>query len=576
MLVALSIQSFVLIERLDLSPVNGFTALTGETGAGKSIILDALSIALGGTADRRVVRQADDRAVVSAAFSVPADHPVWEQIDDAGLAFDRGETLALKRIVPRSGAIRALVNDQPVSAALLRSIGASLVDLHGQHAAMSLLRPQQHRIVLDQYARNDALLGRCREAWIAFCDARDRRATLESEAGAQADERDALARDIEALDNVAVTHGEAAALATRRAILSQGSRIRDGLAEAERALGGGHSRDGLAQAARAVERLVRLPGLDDGANESAIPTFADGLRTLGEGLERALIELDEAENTLSHLQAEAGGDDGDLETTEARLFAIRALARRFQVEPDCLPALRESLATQFAKLEAGDDALIAARSAEVAAKAQWRTVAEALSAARRGAADRLEVAVKGELEPLRMAGVKLRVSMARVDNDESGADGQDKVAFEIETNQRAGFGPLAKIASGGELARIALAIRCALSDAGDAPVLVFDEVDQGVGGAVAAAIGERLAGLGEVRQVFAITHSPQVAAAADAQWQIEKKAHADGSGETVVSRLDDQSRLEEVARMLSGHSVTPEARQAAARLLETSCPRPNP
>jgi len=199
-----------------------------------------------------------------------------------------------------------------------------------------------------------------------------------------------------------------------------------------------------------------------------------------------------------------------------------------------------------------------------------------LSAARRGAADRLEAAVKGELEPLRMAGVKLRVSMARVDDDESGADGQDKVAFEIETNQRAGFGPLAKIASGGELARIALAIRCALSDAGDAPVLVFDEVDQGVGGAVAAAIGERLAGLGEVRQVFAITHSPQVAAAADAQWQIEKKAHADGSGETVVSRLDDQSRLEEVARMLSGHSVTPEARQAAARLLETSCPRPNP
>ncbi|MEM7765973.1 MAG: DNA repair protein RecN [Pseudomonadota bacterium] len=571
MLVDLSIHSFVLIDRLDLSPVDGFTALTGETGAGKSIILDALSIALGGSADRGMIRAGDVRASVSAAFSVPPGHGVWAALEAADLDAECDELLTLKRVIPRKGAIRAYINDQPVSAARLREIGEHLVELHGQHAAMGLLRPQTHRVLLDQYARNGDLLEACAAAWTAFEAAREVRERLASDLGSQSERLAALGRDLAALDEVSATSGEAETLAAERAMLAQGQRLRDGLGEAESALGRGPAREAVAVAARTSERLCRLPGLD----AEATPLGAR-LRQLGEGLERALIELDEAESLLSALAVEIDSDDGRLEAVEARLFAIRGLARRFGVEPDELPALRDRLASECATLDDCEAALAEAKAVETAAKARWRSVAERLTDARKSAAGRLETAVMSELKPLKMASTRLRFAMKTEADVTCGRLGQDRISIEVETTKGGGFGAVGKIASGGELARLALALRCAMADVGEAQVLVFDEADQGVGGAVAAAIGDRLAHLGRNRQVFAVTHSPQVAAAGADQWQIEKRAGADGKGRTHVSHLDETARLEEVARMLSGKTVTREARQAAARLLEVSCPRPSP
>lgn len=571
MLVDLSIHSFVLIDRLDLSPGDGFTALTGETGAGKSIILDALSAALGGPVDRKMVRTGEAQARISAAFCLPEDHAVWAVLEAGDLAADREEPLTLRRVIPAKGAVRAYVNDQPVSAQRLREIGCCLVELHGQHAAMGLLQARTHRTLLDQYARNEELLARCGAAWAELQAAREARERLESVARAAEERAEALARDLAALDEVGAQPGEAGALAAERAALAHGQRLREGLGEAAGALDDGAGRSALAQAARAVERLCRLPGL-----EAEAGALGARLHQLGEGLERALIEVDEAGALLTGLLAEADGDDGRLEAAEARLFAIRGLARRFGVDPDGLPGLRDGLADELAAIEAGDEALAAARRRETDAKACWRMAAERLTEARRAAGSRLETAVARELKPLRMAGTRLRIAISPLADDRAGGHGQDEVAIEVETQKGAGFGPLARIASGGELARIALAMRCALADAGAAPVLVFDEADQGVGGAVAAAIGERLARLGHDHQVFAVTHSPQVAASAEDQWRIARRADKAGLGRTSVSRLDEVSRLEELARMLSGRTVTEEARQAAARLLEVSCPRQNP
>ncbi len=571
MLVDLCIHSFVLIDRLDLSPATGFTALTGETGAGKSIILDALSVALGGPAERRMVRAGDAQATIRASFSLPSDHAVWSLLEAADIAADRDELLTLRRVVPVRGAIRAHINDQPVSAARLREVGEYLVDMHGQHAAMGLLRPGAARTLLDQYAGNEALLAACAEAWAALRSAVEARDAIERTAGEAAERQASLDRDIAAIDELAPEPGEADALAGERAVLAHQQRLRDGLGEAEAALGGGAGRGALAQAARAVERLCRLPGLEAGAS-----ALGARLHQLGEGLERALIELDEAESLLTGLLSGADGEDGRLEAVEARLFALRGLARRFGVEPDALAGLRDRLAAEQAEIEAGEETLAAARARETEAKARWRMAAEQLGAARRAAAKRLGSAVARELAPLIMAGLRLRMAVSALPEASAGAHGADQVVIEVEPRKGAGFGPLGKIASGGELARVSLALRCALADAGAAPVLVFDEADQGVGGAVAAAIGERLARLGGDRQVFAVTHSPQVAACADAQWRIEKGTDRKGLGQTCVSRLDDSSRLEELARMLSGRTVTQEARHAAARLLEVSCPRTSP
>lgn len=560
MILSLSIRDFVLIDRLDIEPGQGFTALTGETGAGKSIILDALSLALGHAADRSMIRAGQDQASVAVEFSPPMRHPVWAALAEAGVEASPDETLTLKRLVRASGPARAFVNDQPVSAALLAEIGDLLVEIHGQHAASSLMKPASHRRLLDQFAGNEALLEACAASHAALVAARETRERLEADHAEAVEQREWLTEAVEELARLAPQDGEAASLTERRTLLMQSERVTDAVSEAEHALEEAGLEDALARAARATDRICRLPGFED--SDESLPKAA---RAAAEAVERALIEMREAIACIGQLESLIDHDSSELEAAEARLFALRAAGRKHGCDPDLLPDLAVRLQERLDLVEAGEDALIAARKAESAALEQWHQAAAALSKARKAAAGRLEKAIAKELAPLKLGRAVIRVSVQPLPDGEGGAAGADRVEFDAETNPGAGFGPLRKIASGGELARVSLALKCALAEAGSATTLIFDEADQGVGGAVAAAIGERLVGLGASRQVFAITHSPQVAAAAAAQWLVEKQGKA---GRTRIRGLDDSSRQEEIARMLSGAEVTAEARAAAGRLLE--------
>ncbi|MEO1965846.1 DNA repair protein RecN [Hyphomonas sp.] len=560
MILALSIRDFVLIDRLDIEPGSGFTALTGETGAGKSIILDALALTLGAPADRALIRAGAEQASVAAEFAALPGHPVWDVLAEHGFEASPDETLTLKRVVRASGPARAFINDQPVSAALLAEAGETLVEIHGQHAASALMRPSSHRKLLDLFAGNEALLDACAEAHAARLAARETRERLEAETEEALRTREWLAGAVEELGALAPQAGEAGSLTETRTRLMQSERVTEAIAEAEEALADAEIETALSKASRAAERICRLPGFD-GADHP----LAHAARAAAEALERALIETGEAEAAIAALESLVEHDTSALESAEARLFALRAVARKHMVDPDLLPDVLETLQERLNLVEAGEDALIRARKAESAANAAWHAAAEKLTVARKAAAAQLEKAIVKELGPLKLGRAVIRVSVTPLGED-GGAHGADRVEFDAETNPGAGFGPLRKIASGGELARVSLALKCALAEAGSAGTLIFDEADQGVGGAVAAAIGERLIRLGRTRQVFAITHSPQVAAAARSQWLVEKGRGK--SGGTRLRGLDESDRQEEIARMLSGAEITEEARAAAGRLLE--------
>ena len=560
MILALSIRDFVLIDRLDIEPGSGFTALTGETGAGKSIILDALALTLGAPADRALIRSGAEQASVAAEFVAVPGHPVWDVLAEHGFEASPDETLTLKRVVRATGPARAFINDQPVSAALLAEAGETLVEIHGQHAASALMRPSSHRKMLDLFAGNEDLLDVCAEAHSTRLKARETRERLEAETEEALRTREWLAGAVEELDTLAPQAGEAGILTETRTRLMQSERVTEAIAEAEEAFADAEIETALSKASRAAERICRLPGFD-GADHP----LAHAARAAAEALERALIETGEAEAAIAALESLVEHDTSALESAEARLFALRAVARKHLVDPDMLPDVLENLSERLNLVEAGEDALIRARKAESAANAAWHAAAEKLTAARKAAASQLEKAIVKELAPLKLGRAVIRVSVTPL-GDDGGAHGADRVEFDAETNPGAGFGPLRKIASGGELARVSLALKCALAEAGSAGTLIFDEADQGVGGAVAAAIGERLIRLGRTRQVFAITHSPQVAAAARSQWLVEKGRGK--SGGTRLRGLDESDRQEEIARMLSGTEITEEARAAAGRLLE--------
>tara|TARA_R110000787_G_scaffold8592_11_gene29105 strand:+ start:3016 stop:4710 length:1695 start_codon:yes stop_codon:yes gene_type:complete len=562
MILSISIRDFVLIDRLDIEPGAGFTALTGETGAGKSIILDALSLAMGAGADRSFIRAGTEQASVAVEFGPPARHPVWMALQEQGIEASVDEALTLKRVVRSSGPARAFVNDQAVSAAFLAEIGEMLVEIHGQHAASALMRPSMHRRLLDQFAGNEKLLGACADAFDTLDAARDTRSRLETEQADAIAAREWLSQAVEELDRLSPVSGEAEALALQRVRLMQSERVTECVGEAESALEGADIDTALSRASRALERICRLPGFD-GSSEP----LPEAARNAAEAVERALIETREASAAVFGLERLIHHDTEALESAEARLFALRALARKHTTEAELLPDLLVRLRGRLDLAEAGEDALIAARKAEIAAKARWHQAAEKLTAARKAAAKQLEKAIAKELAPLKLGRATILISVHALPDGEGGAQGADRVEFEAETNPGAGFGPLRKIASGGELARFSLALKCALAEAGSAQTLIFDEVDQGVGGSVAAAVGERLVRLAGSKQVFAITHSPQVAASAATQWLVEKD-HDQKSGGTRIRGLDDSSRQEEIARMLSGAEVTQEARAAAGRLLE--------
>lgn len=565
MLNALSIRSFVLIDRLDLEASTGFTALTGETGAGKSIILDALGLVLGGAADRKQIRSGAEQAVISAEFAIAAQHPVWDVLSASAIDFDRSETLCLRRTISLSGPSRAFVNEQPVAAALLARLGEALVEIHGQHSASRLMRPATHLDLLDAFAGLSGDVRTCGELWRSYEAARQARMDLDASVQAAQEKRDWLNFAVEELSALAPEAEEVETLTAQRSALLQSERIRDAVDEAASALREPRLEEALATASRAAERIVRVPGLD--ALEGELPHVA---ATTAEAIERALIELVEAQSMVGDLKRYANHDGAQLETVEARLFALRAAARKYDCLPELLPDTFEKYQAELALCDADTDALTTAQAREAEAQAAWKEQAGTISAARRKTAQALGKAVMKELEPLQLGRVQFRVAFTDLGEAESGVKGLERAEFEIETNPGAGFGPLKSIASGGELARLSLALKCALSESGGTGSMIFDEADQGVGGAVAAAIGERLAALATERQVFAVTHSPQVASAATRQWRIMKETDRSGQTASRVAQLDEGQRLEEIARMLSGSSITNEARAAALKLLEAA------
>jgi DNA repair protein RecN (Recombination protein N) len=553
MLTALAIRDVVLIEALDLEFASGLGALTGETGAGKSILLDALGLALGARAESGLVRNGSVQAVVTASFELPADHGAADLLSENGLEAEPGEPLVIRRIVKADGGSRAFINDQPASAALLRELGAFLVEIHGQHDDRGLLNPRGHRALLDAFGRLDTRPAAA--AHREWRDAEERLRSAQADLESAARDREWLEHAVAELNDFGPEPGEEAELAGERADMQKGARLADDLAAVAAHLEG--SEGGLAQIRQGARRLDRIAG------EHVLLTEALA------ALDRAVIEASEAEDRLAAAAEAMSHDPARLETVETRLFDLRALARKHRVEPDQLAALAAELAERLARIEAGSEGLANLEAALKGARATYEAEAAILSEARAAAAARLDAAVATELAPLRLDAARFRTVVEPVGEAQWGAAGRDRVEFEISTNPGAPFAPLVKIASGGELSRFILALKVALAEEGGATTMIFDEIDRGVGGAVASAIGERLSRLSGGAQLLVVTHSPQVAARADRHWLIAK-SHDGLVTRTSVQALGTSERREEIARMLSGAEVTDEARAQAARLLEAA------
>lgn len=551
MLTRLSIRDVVLIEALDLDFARGLGVLTGETGAGKSILLDALGLALGDRADSGLVRSGAAQASVTASFQ-PSLEAAAILIDN-DLLIGAGEELIVRRTVKADGGSRAFVNDQPVSAALLRELGGLLVEIHGQHDDRGLINPKGHRALLDSFARASVA------EVAAACDAmRTAEQALETARTALADaerDREWLAHAVTELRAFAPEPGEEADLADRRATMQRGQKIADELAQISALIEDGDG--GLSKLRQAARILDRIAGDH--------PALAEALAAV----DRAINEGSVAEDRLRDAAQALAYDPAALEADEARLFDLRALARKHRVQPDQLADLTEELATRFDAIEAGSEGLARLEAALSAARDAYRKLATALSEQRIAAAAKLDAAVAAELAPLKLDSARFRTVVAPLAEPQWGPHGMDRVEFEISTNPGAPFGPLIKIASGGELSRFILALKVALAEQGGAATMIFDEIDRGVGGAVASAIGERLSRLADGAQVIVVTHSPQVAARGGTHLLIAKSS--DGTvTRTGVRTLDDSHRREEIARMLSGAEVTDEARAQAGRLLEAA------
>ena len=549
MLQTLAIRNLVIIERLDLVFGAHLGVLTGETGAGKSILLDALGLACGGRADRGVVRPDSDRAQVTAVFALPESHPARTIANDAGLE-DIDDTLVLRRSVQADGRSRAFVNDQPVTTTLLRSLGLALLEVHGQHDQQALADRAVQRDLLDAYGEHQPLLDAVRQAHEAVRAAADERDRLRDEVATTAREEAYLRHRLLELEALAPQPGEDEALTAKRATLLSRGKLRDGLEEALGCVRGG-AIDHVIRAERALERLT---GQAEGLLDDALAA-----------LDRARLELEAGEEALDGTLGAIGGDD-DVGAVEARLFALKDATRKHRTTPDGLIDLLEETRRLLGGLEDATAALAAAERRTEEAQATLRRAVAALRHARQGAASRLEAAVAKELPPLKLERVRFAVEVTALDEAEWSAAGGERVGFLVATNPGRAPGPLGRIASGGELSRIMLAIKVVLARLGSVPTLVFDEIDAGIGGAVADAVGERLQRLGRERQVLVVTHAPQVAARARHHLRVQKA----GGGDIVrveVEALDGDARKEEIARMLAGAEITAAARAAAQSLL---------
>ena len=552
MLTRLSIRNIVLIEALDLTFGRGLGVLTGETGAGKSILLDALGLVLGNRADSGLVRGGEDKASVSASFEFATlPRALAERLDDADIEIEDGEPLIVRRQLRADGKSKAFVNDQPVSVGLLREIAGFLVELHGQHDDRGLVNPRGHRALLDRFAGVDG--AKLAAAWTGWRRAEDALAEARLAVETAKADQDLLLAHLAELTTLEPQAGEEARLAETRADMQKGEKLSGDLEELRHLWEGSDSP--LASLRVAARRLDRI------APEH--PLLAEALAAL----DRAVIEAGEAEDKLEAAAEALVHDPAALEAAETRLFELRALARKHRCEVDELPELMRDMRSRLESIEGSEAQLDALEAAAKDAGARYRKEAEALHDARLAAAARLDKAVAGELAPLKLDAARFRTAVTQLPEERWGAQGMDAVEFLIATNPGADFAPLAKIASGGELSRFILALKVALAEQGGAATVIFDEIDRGVGGAVASAIGERLARLSADGQLLAVTHSPQVAARGRTHYMIAKSSQGTVT-KTGVVLLDEAGRQEEIARMLSGAEVTPEARAQADRLLE--------
>ena len=555
MLARLSIRDIVLIDRLDIDFADGLAVLTGETGAGKSILLDAFALVLGARGDATLVRQGMEQGQVTAAFEVAADHPVHEVLKANEIVAD--DDLILRRVQFADGRTRAFVNDQPVSVQALKTLGTALVEIHGQHDERALVDAATHRRLLDAFGGLEADAARVVRLWDA------RREAIEAADAHRADverakrEGDWLRHAVDELEKLAPQPGEETALAERRTVMMQAEKVAEDLRDAHETIAGVNSTvPALSGAIRRLERrAAQAPTLVEPAVKS---------------LDAALTAL---EDTRAHLETAlraADFDPQEIERNEERLFALRAAGRKYNVAVDELAALAQRYTSDIALIDAGEDKLKALDAAAQQAQADYRAAANALSKARKNAAAALDKAVNGELAPLKLERAKFSTEIVS-EPDSAGPAGIDRVEFWVQTNPGTRAGPLMKVASGGELARFLLALKVVLADRGSAPTLVFDEVDTGVGGAVADAIGVRLGRLAARVQVLAVTHAPQVAARAARHYLISKDAMDRGKRvATRISELAEERRREEIARMLAGAEITSEARAAAERLIKAA------
>ena len=548
MLRSLDIRDMLIIDRLELTLAPGLNVLTGETGAGKSILLDALGFVLGWRGRAELVREGAEQGEVVAEFDLPGGHPAHAILDEAGLSAEDG--LIIRRVNAKDGRKTAWVNDRRVSGEVLRALSDTLVELHGQHDDRGLLNPRGHRQLLDAFGGLEDQVARCRVSWRDLQGARAALAEAEEGLAKVREEEDFLRHSVAEMDKVAPEVGEDAALDTRRRLMQAAEKIRDDVLKAQSALGGEGAEGQMRDAARWLE----------GASVEAEGTLDVAMAAL----DRALEELGEAEQGVARAVEALAFDAAELERVEERLFAIRGLSRKHSIQPDDLPGLAEDLRARLATLDDSASDLKALRHAVSDAADAYDDAADALGAARAAAAEELDQAMAGELPPLKMERASFSTEIAE---DDDGPEGRDRVAFTVATNPGAPAGPLNKIASGGELSRFLLALKVCLTAEAEGLTMIFDEIDRGVGGATADAVGRRLEALASGAQVLVVTHSPQVAARAAHHWRVEKTVSGGATLSRVVA-LAQGDRVDELARMLAGDTVTDEARAAARALLD--------
>ena len=548
MLRSLDIRDMLIIDRLELSLEPGLNVLTGETGAGKSILLDSLGFVLGWRGRAELVREGAEQGEVVAEFELSADHPARDVLREAGLPAE--DTLILRRVNSRDGRKTAWINDRRASGDILRALSDTLLELHGQNDDRGLLNASGHRQLLDTFGDLEDDVARTRAAWRDLQGARAALAEAEAAAAALAEEEEFLRHTVGELTTLDPQAGEDAALDAQRRMMQSAEKIREDIARAHTALGSDGAEGMMRDASRWLESAAEKA---EGALDEPLTV-----------LERAMVELGEAEDGVARALDALDFDPGELERVEERLFAIRGLARKHSVAPDDLAALTEELSAKLRALDGGADEIIVLRAAAEDADAQYDAAADSLGAARAQAAEDLDVSMARELAPLKL---ERAVFATDITEGEAGPTGRDHVAFTVATNPGAPAGPLNKIASGGELSRFLLALKVCLTSGTIGQTLIFDEIDRGVGGATADAVGRRLADLASTNQVLVVTHSPQVAARGAHHWRVEKSVNDDQTLSTVTP-LGEGDRVDEIARMLSGDRITDAAREAAKTLLQ--------